>query len=154
MTDRNRATAYSAEDQFCALLDRGGRVDFAGSMLDLPAERRFGDLAGVQRYLDQVRQMSWGHAGTPRPLVRRRRGTVKAHWEAPQTIAVPDRQWALREVVVLHEYAHHVDHHVNGGTGHGRSFCQTHVDLVRGALGPSAGLLLMAAYHEAGCYAP
>lgn len=151
--DSSRAAVYAAEDQFCALLDRGGAVDFHGSVLDLPAERRFGDVAAVQRYLDAVRDTSWGFTHVPRPVVRRRRGPKAAVWHAPAEIAVPEAtRWALREVVVLHEYAHHVNHHANGGAGHDRGFCQLHVELVTGALGPAAGTLLLAGLVEAGAY--
>lgn len=151
--DGHRARVYAAEDQFHALLDRGGVVDFHGSLLELPAERRFGDLAAVQRYLDTIRTLTWGHPDTPRPVVRRRRGGAKAEWRAPAEIAVPDQdRWALREVVVLHEYAHHVGHHTGTGSGHDRGFCRLHVELVRCALGPVAGTLLLAGYHEAGVY--
>lgn len=150
--DTNRAAVYAAEDQLGGLLDRGGVVDFHGSTFDLPAERKFGDAAGVQRYLDAVRETRWGYGQTPRPLVRRRRGATKAVWHAPAEIAVPEStRWALRELVALHEYAHHVNHHVNGGSGHDRRFCLVHVELVSEALGSAAGTLLLATYSESGC---
>ncbi|HAN71376.1 MAG TPA: TIGR04338 family metallohydrolase, partial [Actinobacteria bacterium] len=35
---------YAAEDQWSAVLDRGGVVDFFGSRIDVPMQRRFGDV--------------------------------------------------------------------------------------------------------------
>ena len=87
-------------------------------------------------------------------MVRLRRGTAKAHWEAPGTIAVPDAAWARRELIVLHEYAHHVVWHRSGGLddGHGPPFCRVMADLVRSAVGPSTGLLLTDAFYRAGLF--
>jgi putative metallohydrolase (TIGR04338 family) len=50
----SRSAVYSAEDQWSAVLDRGGVVDFFGSRIDVPQQRRFGDLASVRRYVDAV----------------------------------------------------------------------------------------------------
>lgn len=132
-------------------MSRGGIVDFHGSVIDLPQQRRFGDLASVQRYLDAVRKCSWGHPQTPRPVVRRRRGQARAHWSPPDTVAIPeDAAWAMTELVALHEYAHHVNWHVNQATGHDVEFCHINRLLVSEAMAPAAGMLLLAAYHQSG----
>lgn len=151
--DERRSAVYAAEDQVAALLLRGGSVDFHGSTLDVPLQRRFADIASIQTYLTRVRDCSWGHGSTPSPLVRARRGETRAHWSAPDTIAIPQSQgWAMTELVVLHEYAHHVNWHYNGATGHDAQFCEITRELVGHAIAPAAGLLLLAAYHHAGAW--
>lgn len=150
----NRPTAvYGAEDQVATVLNRGGVVDFHGSTLDVPAQRRFGDLPAVRRYLLAVRAHPDGGADTPLPTVRRRRGPTKAHWSAPGEIALPEsHRWAMTELVLLHEYTHHLQWHRAGATAHDRQFCVIMCDLVGSALSPNAALLLRAAYIEAGAW--
>ena len=48
------SAVYAAEDQWSAVLDRGGTVDFFGSRLDAPMQRRFADVASVQAYVDAL----------------------------------------------------------------------------------------------------
>jgi putative metallohydrolase (TIGR04338 family) len=154
-TDRHRSEVYGAEDQVRSLLDRGGQVDFHGSTFDLPAERRFGDIGSIDRYLTALRGQPWGFPLTPPPVVRAARTDARATWRAPGIIEVPDRtRWALRELVILHEYCHHVTYHSGRGALHDRAFCEVHVELVRHALAPAVATLLLAAYSEAGAYVP
>lgn len=151
MNDARRAAVYAAEDQLGSLLDRGGRLDFHGSVLDLPRQRRLADLAAVEDYLAAMRRQHWGASHTPPPRVRARRGTRRAHWEAPDTIALPPTtDWALRELVILHEYAHHVTWHDHGKADHGPNFQDTLTELVSHAIAPAAALVLRAAYHGSG----
>ncbi len=148
---------YAAEDQLRATLSRGGSVDFFGSTLSMPVERRFADLPSVQRYvvavlaLDAVRS-AWPTAEPVR--VRERAGASRAHYEPPGVIAIPlmgsvERRWAARETVVLHELAHHLCW-AQGDAPHGPRFCGTLVHLYRGALGDGPALLLRAALDGAG----
>ncbi len=151
--DQHRSAVYAAEDHLRRLLSDGGVVDFHGSMLDVPAERRFGDIGGAQRYLDAVRETSWGFGGTPRPVVVRRRGPRKATWSAPRTIAVPETEdWAMRESVLMHEYAHHITFHTYGTALHDRHFCEVLLQLVARAMSPSVELLLRAAFTDSGLF--
>lgn len=140
-------TVYAAEDTLMFMLDNGGSATFLGSSITLPVERKFGDLDGVRRYLAEVRARDWGFPQTPEPRVRLRKGGTRAHW-SDGVIALPDgigaRGWAMREVVVLHEYAHHVTWHVHGVNGHGREFQQTYLDLLDNAIGPEAALVVRA----------
>ena len=104
---------YAAEDQWSAVLDRGGQVDFFGSRIDVPMQRRFGDIASVRAYVDRVLELPAVRAGYPSagPVqVRERSGQRRAHYEpGTATIAVPMRDlWGGREAVVLHELAHHL----------------------------------------------
>lgn len=138
---------YAAEDTLMFMLDNGGSARFLGSSLTLPVERKFGDLDGVRRYLEEVRLRPWGYPATPEPQVRLRKGHTRAHW-SDGVIALPDgigeRGWAMREVVVLHEYAHHVTWHVHKATGHGRQFQQVYLGLLENAIGPEAALVVRA----------
>lgn len=143
MNDTRRL--YAAEDSLLFMLDNEGPVQFFGSTLTLPVERRFGDLDGVRRYLSELRGRNWGHPDVPEPKVRLRKGHTRATWEAG-TIALPDgigaRGWAMREVVVLHEYAHHVTWHRYGMTGHGEQFQQVYLDLLDNAVGAEAAFVV------------
>lgn len=150
---------YAAEDQWSAVLDRGGVVDFFGSRIDVPDQRRFGDLSSVQRYVDAVLAMPALVVAYPDlgPIhVRERAGQTKAHYEpSTATIAVPLRtQWAAREAVVLHEVAHHLTLSEHAGRErppwHGPEFRGTMCALVAIVLGDAAALLLRAGYESAG----
>jgi putative metallohydrolase (TIGR04338 family) len=152
---------YAAEDQWSSVLDRGGQVDFFGSRLDIPVQRRFGDIASVQAYVDLVLAMpavvaAYPDAGQVR--VRERDGQRRAHYEpASATIAVPMRDlWAGRESVVLHELAHHLACSIgvptspSGRRWHGAEFRKAMCALVAEVLGEPAALLLRAGYDAAG----
>lgn len=145
MSDTQRV--YAAEDTLLFMLEHGGTVQFMGSSLTMPVERRFGDLDGVRRYLAAVRSRPWGSPEVPEAQVRQRRGYTKAHWENG-VIALPDgiggKGWAMREVVVLHEYAHHVAWHTRGVTGHGPVFQEIYLGLLENAVGPEAAFVVRA----------
>ena len=153
---------YAAEDQWSAVLDRGGVVDFFGSRLDIPVQRRFGDLEGVRRYVDQVIDLTGVQAAFPgaqAPRVRERAGLTRALYEADAaTIAIPLREfWAGREAVVLHELAHHLAGRPSGDTPrewHGAEYRGAMCRLVGCVLGEGAALLLRAGYEEAGLAVP
>jgi putative metallohydrolase (TIGR04338 family) len=159
--DARRSRVYAAEQQVARLLDRASRgaatVDFFGSTLTIPAERRFGDVPAMQRWVDAVLalgpvQHRW--PGTPPCLVRRRRGAARAHYQPPGEMAVPDSAWAARELVLCHELAHHLAHHdpavPPGVPAHGEQFVQAYLDLVDVVIGPEVALLLRTGLAEAG----
>jgi len=147
--DAQRARVYRAEDAWALRLDaarRGAvRAQVAGSSLVLPAEVRFGTLEAAQAYAESL----VGRGVT----LRERKGQTKAHWEAPGTIALPvppyGDPWALRQSVLLHELAHHLDFHRTGSAGHGPSYVTTMLDLVAQALGEHAAFALRVDYLEA-----
>lgn len=159
--DSRRGRVYSAEQQVARLLDRAAdgasTVDFFGSTLTLPVERRFADLASVRRWVDAVLALPevrarWADA--PACGVRARRGVSRAHYEPPGTIAVPQAgRWAMRELVLCHELAHHLTFHAAAGAhdpGHGRAFVDTYVSLVGLVIGAEVALLLRAGLDQAG----
>ena len=137
---------YDAEFELRFMLENGGAVEAYGSTLTLPIERKFGDIDGVQRYVDLV----W--EGDNPPAVRPRRGNTAAHYSrSKHEIAVPDHvgsqhSWAMRELVILHEIAHAMTR----GDSHGARFCGVFVDLVSRFIGPEAGFILMAGLSERG----
>jgi putative metallohydrolase (TIGR04338 family) len=152
--DTQRAKVYAAEEFVRTLFDRaaehGNRVvDFFGTQLTLPPEGRFATVTAVQRYVDEV----LAHVGAVRPLtVRARRGVTAAHYERfddGATIAVPDRRtsWALRELVVLHEIAHHLN---DADPPHGPEFVATFCELADAVMGPEVGHVLRVVYAKEG----
>lgn len=170
VTDGQRQRVYDAEQRVADQLDFAARgattVVVYGSTLTLAPDVRFGSLATAQRWLDHVRQRRWLAERWPRAAARAvtlrpRRGQRGAHYECDDdgTIAVPvpgnATGWAMRELVLLHELAHHVvrwdlDRPGAGAppASHGGEFAAVMLELVGGVLGPETRLLLAAAYHD------
>lgn len=124
-------------------------VEIAGSRLTLPPERRFGDLTAAQVYVDRVLDLNWVRRTWPRAALpvrlRERAGSTRAHYErAGAVMAVPTHRigtgWALRELVILHELAHHLAG--DGEVPHGGPFADRLLALVDGVVGPEAALLM------------
>lgn len=155
MRDTDRTAVYAAEDQLARLLERGGPVDFFGSTLTLPIERKFADIASVERYVALVIALPSVSAALPHldmPQVRERRGIAKATY-AEGVISLPmagtaDRRWAARELVVLHELAHHACWG-SCDAAHGSGFRGALLHLVNVVIGVEAALILRAAFHGA-----
>lgn len=121
-----------------------------GVPLTLPPEARFASVDSVQVYVDRV-------TGPGRVRVRARAGASGAHYESGPSgavVAVPagrDGAWALRELVVLHELAHHaVAEQGADGAAHGPVFTAAFIDLAARVMGPEAGLALRIVYTESG----
>jgi putative metallohydrolase (TIGR04338 family) len=160
--DSRRSRVYAAEDQVARLLDRAAAgsptVDFFGSTLTVPPERRFADVASVQLWVDRVLALDevrrrW--PSTPACRVRSRRGESRAHYQPPGEIAVPVRsRWALRELVLCHELAHHLTWHEaaapRGTPGHGAAFLEAYPALVEIVIGAEVALLLRAGLDQTG----
>ena len=159
--DTQRAKVYAAEDFVRTLFDRaaehGNRVvDFFGTQLTLPPEGRFASAPSVQRYVDEVLahpavREHWPAVGAL--TVRARRGATAAHYERSDddgaAIAVPDRRsrWALRELVVLHEIAHHL---CDAEPPHGPEFIATFCELAETVMGPEVAHVLRVVYAKEG----
>lgn len=152
--DSQRAALYGAEQLVRRIFDRALEfpiIEVAGSHLTLPVERKFGSVVGVQAYVDAVLALEWVRAAWPtagKVRVRERAGESKAHY-SDGVIAVPTHQigssWALRELVVLHELAHHLSPSV---PFHNAAFAGTYIRLVAELIGAEAGLLLRITFHE------
>ncbi|WOC11661.1 TIGR04338 family metallohydrolase [Gordonia sp. MP11Mi] len=157
--DSHRSSVYAAERLVRAILERTGSsqtVQIAGAELTLPPEARFSSLDAVRRYVDDVLALpnvceSFPQARRP-VTVRRRRGSAAAHYERDgAVIAVPDSvdgAWALRELVVLHEIAHHLD--PIGTPAHGRGFVDTLIELVGLVLGPETAFVYRVVFGDSG----
>ncbi|WP_328349984.1 TIGR04338 family metallohydrolase [Mycobacterium sp. NBC_00419] len=160
--DSQRALVYAAEDFVRTLFDRAAQhhsptIDFFGTQLTLPPEAKFGSMESVQRYVDDVLALPGVTARWPQPeplRVRPRRAATAAHYErrdGTATIAVPDRStadWAMRELVLLHEIAHHLDG--SGGPAHGPGFVATFCELAAVVMGPEVGHVLRVVYAKEG----
>lgn len=159
--DKQRSKVYAAEDFVRTLFDRAAQhgslaVEFFGTQLTLPPEGRFGSVAAVQRYVDDVLALPAVRRRWPTipPLkVRARRAASAAHYEnrdGPGVIAVPDRDtadWAMRELVVLHEVAHHL---CQAQPPHGPEFVDTMCALAELVMGPELGHVLRVVYAKEG----
>ena len=158
--DSQRSKVYAAEAFVRTLFDRAGEhgnraIEFFGTQLTLPPEGRFASTPAIQRYVDDVLALPavrqrWPAAG---PLaVRARRGIAAAHYERSDdgaTIAVPERHttWALRELVVLHEIAHHL---CGAEPPHGPEFVATFCELSEAVMGPEVAHVLRVVYSKEG----
>ena len=147
MRDSQRQRVYDAEGRLRGMFDYtvahdNPEVEVNGVRLTLPPEAKFGDVASVQRYCDRVCTL----AGVPPVSVRERQGERMAHYEPiGHVVAVPDgrNRWAMREIVVLHELAHHVTHMHNGGVAaHGPEFVCEFIDLLALIMAPQVALAL------------
>ena len=158
--DAQRSKVYAAEEFVRTLFDRaaehGSSVEFFGAHLTLPPEAKFGSLSGVQRYVDEVLALPAVRRRWPKmaPLrVRSRRASTAAHYEnrgGAGTIAVPDdrdAEWAMRELVVLHEIAHHL---CDEQPAHGSQYVTTLCTLAELIMGPEVGHVLRVVYAKEG----
>jgi putative metallohydrolase (TIGR04338 family) len=158
--DGQRAKVYAAEQFVRTLFDRvqehgNGTVEFFGANVTLPPEARFASVDSVQRYVDDVLRLPsvrerWPDAEAL--TVRARRGATAAHYEYDgrlATIAVPDRHttWALRELVVLHEIAHHL---CRVEPAHGPEFVAAFCELAGTVMGPEVAHVLRVIYAKEG----
>jgi putative metallohydrolase (TIGR04338 family) len=158
--DAQRAKVYAAEEFVRTLFDRASQhgnraVDFFGAQLTLPPEARFASMAAVQRYVDDVLALPAVRQRWPGvdPLqVRSRRAETAAHYERRDggaSIAVPERaaNWAMRELVLLHEIAHHLS---DVEPPHGPDFVAVFCELAGLVMGPEVGHVLRVVYAKEG----
>jgi putative metallohydrolase (TIGR04338 family) len=159
--DTGRADVYAAEEIMQKMIDRANQhglttLTIAGSTIAVPMERKFGDLGSVQTYVDQVMaRVREDYPRVPKKVtVRARKGDGKAHYERlGSVIAIPPHQswarsWAMRELVVLHEIAHHLSR--DAAQSHGPQFLAAYLDLLERFVGPEAALMLRVVAHEGG----
>lgn len=160
--DVGRAAFYAAERLVHNLFDRAGvahTATLAGTTVTLPPEAKFASVDSVRNYVDDVLALPsvrerFVRAGVP-VTVRARKGFRAAEYRrstpvGPE-IAIPYRgegAWALRELVVLHEVAHHLDG--SGGPAHGAEFAQTLIDVVGLVLGPEAAFAFRVIFADSG----
>lgn len=160
--DTMRGRVYTAERMAFNMFERASSartVQVVGTELTLPPEARFASVDSVRDYVGRVTGMAAVRVRFPRAvepiLVRERRGHRSAHYtrraDGRAEVAVPfavQGRWALRELVVLHELAHHFDD--SGGAAHGREFVVCLIDLVGLVLGPEAELVYRVIFSDSG----
>jgi putative metallohydrolase (TIGR04338 family) len=162
--DVQRSKVYDAEALVRRIYDRAARtgsrtISAYGSTLHLPIERRFASVDSIQRYVDAVLTLNWvrtcwSDRAAVAVQVRERRGYAAAHYERlTATIAIPpyqhNRAWAMRELVVLHELAHHLEPDAFAAA-HGPRFVGRFTTLVSEVIGPETGFLLTATMRDGG----
>lgn len=154
-----QAQAYSAEFAIRSVLDNVAAseepivITVAGSSLVIPLERKFGRIEDIQAYVDLCCHMI---KATP-PRVRSRKSIKHAHYQSGE-IAIPTNEtqaagksgWAMREIVVLHELAHHLTPNCRDDGGHGSAFVATFLDLIKRFMGHETWLLAFSTFHSAG----
>ncbi|AOW94013.1 hypothetical protein BFN03_18750 [Rhodococcus sp. WMMA185] len=156
--DTQRAAVYDAESLVRTMFDRADErglriVEVMGSQVTLPVERKFGSIDSVQDYVDRVLSLNWVRSTWTRaatPIhVRARAGNKASHYESDcATMAIPEHRggkaWAMRELVVLHEIAHHLDPSHPGfptEEPHGPGFVDRYLTLVDEIIGPEAAFV-------------
>ena len=140
---------YGAEFFLRDALDVAGEGDgtfeLRGMHLTMPTEYKFGELDHIQRYVNAVIKdynLSTGSNHKPVWVVEGRANLrKKAYYKTGQgEIVLPKRDkgsWAWRQVVVLHEVAHHL----TSGHGHDEVFASCLAHLLEEHIGPEAGLV-------------
>ena len=160
--DSRRAQVYAAERLVHGMFDRAGSsrlVQIAGTSLTLPPEVRFASVGSVREYVDRVLGMrsvtsSFGSASLPVDVIERgghRSAEYRRRPDGSREIAIPasrEGRWALRELVVLHEIAHHLDD--SDGPAHGPGFVRTLIALVGLVLGPEAEFVYRVVFTDSG----
>ena len=147
--DPLREAVYQAERQVFSTLERPGMVDFFGSQLTIAPEVWFRTIDEIQTYVNNaISSIASDWPGLEPLAVRKRKGQTKAHYEFDQkTIAIPtESSWAMREMVVLHEIAHHLTWFENSSVeAHGLEYIANYLFLVSQFMGEEVALLLNAA---------
>ncbi len=154
MADYQKARVYAAEHLLTGMYDNAvaadnPMVDMGGGLsLTLPPEAKFGSVESIQSYVDRVLALPALSAYSTSPIrVRHRAGERKAHYQAGVIAIHTGRtNWAMRDLVVLHEIAHHLAQ----GDGHGPRFTAALLDLLDAAMGPEVALAARILFSEGG----
>lgn len=146
--DPDKRDVYAAEWSLRSVLDLAESVDnrtynFHGHIMELPRERKFADLESIQRYYNAVCELDlvqreWPGIAAPRVMAKTGYQDT-AHYSFGE-VHVPtlrNGRWSLREIVILHELAHHLEH-----DSHGPEFRGAFVYLVQVCMGPELALVL------------
>lgn len=139
MRDSQREKVYQAEYRLRDLFTTAEKLGNPMATLDgiplvLPPEARFGDIASIQHYCDRVLAML-SHE-TPVHVRQRRGGAFATYKGGVIAICPQGSRWAMREIVVLHEVAHHL----SVGHQHGPQFVAAFNRVLTEVMGPQVGL--------------
>lgn len=154
--DPQQSKLYYAERQLWDIFDtcaqtHNPEVEVEHQLLTLPPEGKFADIARLQKYYDDVCAMM----GAPSVSVRASRND---HGNAftrclAQEIVIPDGRdrWAMRELVVLHELAHHITFNQSPlCESHGGEFVANYIELLTRVMGEPAGWCARVIYSKNG----
>lgn len=149
--DNDKSLVYEAEFAVRDLTERGGTIEVHGNRMTAPIERRFSNISTVQDYVNKVLALNWVKAAWPNagPIeVVYRKGDKFATYGGGRIKINDSREgmWALREIVVLHEMAHHFAR----GDAHGVKFRQAFLTLIEEIIGAEIAWLLRIEYAERG----
>lgn len=138
----SKKRVYAAEFNLRSMFDHAGEhrnAIVSGVTLTLPDERKFGALETVQCYVDWVLDyVSDTYPSTPCTVVEGHGNLRKHAYHCGSQITLPQRDrtaWAWREIVVLHEIAHHL----TPGHEHDAVFAGCLAFLLSEVIGPEAG---------------
>lgn len=163
MNDLDKSATYKAENEVCRWLDtitpEQRTVNCLGGTFQPEIEVKFSNPGDVQPYVDKVltHLRRNGHTYGGREdipvTVRARKGAKEAHYRRDGALMyIPGREvggsWALREMVVLHELAHHLDN--SHGPAYGPAFRATFVRLLENIGSPVIAHLLQGAFSARG----
>lgn len=151
--DVQQSRVYAAENTLRWLYDHpAASHEIGGVTVQLEPEAKFANIDSIAAYLNRVVShpaviAAVGHRG---PIaVRERKGDRMSHYEPLMaTVAVNTcgTRWALRELVVLHEIAHHYT--TQAPASHGPEFASAMVMLINAVIGPQAALALRLLYAQ------
>lgn len=153
--DSQKERLYETERLLRSIYDssvehRNPQVTIEGVRLTLPPEGKYADIASLQTYCDKVCDLM----GAPHVRVEEHRlkaGRANAFYQSfGRRLVVPNgrNRWALRELVVLHELAHHLT--PLSYAAHGPEFVANYITLLERAMGPEAGLACRLVYAANG----
>ncbi|MFF3228875.1 TIGR04338 family metallohydrolase [Nocardia suismassiliense] len=159
LRDNHRLRVYRAEQRVRDLFDAADHtgertIEVFDARITMPVEKRMADLEQAAAYLDGVLALRAVRRRLSRAgiavTIRARKGHTAAHYEPDtHTIAIPmQRPSEVRELLLLHELAHHLQPPVS--VAHGPQFCRVYCDLVRRVLGPEPAWLLRACLIDSG----
>jgi putative metallohydrolase (TIGR04338 family) len=154
---------YNGENEVTRLLSLANRyrdpvreVELMGTVISLPLERKFASVESIQTYVERllalpvIREAFPSFNGSVPTVQAAKRATKRAcyYWG---TIEIPmgfqgGSRWACREMIVLHELAHHMA----PGDAHGARFRYAFVKLVEIAMAPEVGFALQVCWYQAG----
>lgn len=154
MRDSQRSKVYAAQNVLHWLYESAEAtgnpvVTVNGVTVTLPPEARFACVQSMQDYITKVMHLPPIEAYKRfTPVIRERKGTTKAHYQSG-TIAIPihrQGRWAQRELVLLHELAHHLA----PGDQHGPTFVSTFLTLLGAVMGPEVELVARMVFIDNG----
>jgi putative metallohydrolase (TIGR04338 family) len=153
--DSQKSSLYAAERLLWDIFDRCAEhnnpmVEIEHIQLTLPPEGKFADITSIQRRCDQVCDAM----NVPHVRVEAHRnkniGGDAFYQHLGMRLVVPDgrKRWAMRELVVLHELAHHVTdcQQPLGLAAHGPEFVANYIRLLETVMAPEAGLAARLVY--------